>query len=78
MIIPGQVLAKAEKLNAENVSFVQSKDGFDVFRLTFKQSHVRHNGSDVPLQTGLPILLLYKDGIVEVAKSTDHEYWLSA
>ena len=26
MIIPGQVLAKAEKLNAENVSFVGSKE----------------------------------------------------
>ena len=77
MIIPGQVLAKAEKLHAENVSFVGSKDGFDVFRLSFKQPHVRLNGSYIPLQTGLPIIILYKDGVAEIAKSTDHDYWLS-
>ena len=77
MIIPGQVLAKAEKLNAENVSYVHSKDGFDVFRLSFKLPHVRQNGCEIPLQTGLPIVLLYKDGVAEIAKSTDHEYWLS-
>ena len=77
MIIPGQVLAKAEKLNAENVSFVGSKDGFDVFKLSFKQPNVRLNGSYIPLQTGLPIIILYKDGVAEIAKSTDHDYWLS-
>jgi len=77
MIIPGQVLAKAEKLNAENVSYVQSKDGFDVFRLSFKQPHVRQNGAEIPFPTGLPIVILYKDGVADIAKSTDHEYWLS-
>ena len=41
MIIPGQVLEKAEKLNAENVTFIQQKDGYDVFRLSFKQLNLR-------------------------------------
>lgn len=77
MIIPKQVLERAERLNAENVSFVQNKDGFEVFRLLFKQSNIRqNNGSEIALQAGMPIVVLYKDGASLIAKSTEHEYWL--
>jgi hypothetical protein len=77
MIIPKQVLERAERLNAENVSFVQNKDGFEVFRLLFKQPNIRqNNGSEIALKAGLPIVVLYKDGASLIAKSTEHEYWL--
>lgn len=77
MIIPGQVLEKAEKLNAENVAFVQKKDGYDVFRLSFKQSNLRHNGTEIPMETGMPVIILFKDGVAQTAKYSDHSYWLA-
>ena len=77
MIIPGQVLEKAEKLNAENVTFIQHKDGYDVFRLSFKQSNLRHNGTEIPMETGMPVIILFKDGVAQTAKYSDHDYWLA-
>ena len=76
MIIPEQILAKAERLNAENISFIQTKDGYDVFRLLFKQPHVRLNGNEISLNTGMPVVLLYKDGTVATADTSRHTYWL--
>lgn len=76
MIIPEQILAKAERLNAQNVSFIQTKDGYDVFRLLFKQPNVRLNGNEISLNAGMPVVLLYKDGTVATADTSRHAYWL--
>ena len=37
----------------------------------------RHNGTEIPMETGMPVIILFKDGVAQTAKYADHSYWLA-
>lgn len=69
MKTPKQVEAIANKYNRQ-AEYIHNIDGFEVFSL------VNPGEDDTPAPTGLPFIVIFKDGVARIIDGNDAFDWL--